>query len=447
MEDVIVGISTSLGVGAISIIRVSGPDCIKIVNKIFNGNDLEKKDSHTISYGHIYYKNEKIDEVLVSIMKGPKTYTTEDVVEINCHGGINTTKRIVEILLSEGCRYAEPGEFTKRAFLNGRIDLVEAESVNDLINAKSDASRKLALNNIGGKLTEKINNIRKELIDIIANIEVNIDYPEYEDIDVVTNEDILPKIEKIKRNLDKLLEGAKNGTIIKNGINVALIGKPNVGKSSILNALIDENKAIVTDIAGTTRDIVEGTIALNGVLINFIDTAGIRETEDIVEKIGVEKSLELSKKSDLTIIVLNNNEEISEEEEKLIKSIPKEKRLIFINKCDLENKLKLDDDYINGNTLNIDGLDNLKEAIINKFQLENIMDKELSFISSVRQLDLIKKAIKDIESTINNINNGVNIDIVEIDIRSAWENLGEIIGASYREELLDTLFSNFCLGK
>ena len=447
MDDIIVGLSTALGVGAISIIRVSGYGSISMVNKIFKGENLENKSSHTITYGHIVYQNEIIDEVLVTIMKSPKTYTTEDIVEINCHGGISTTNKIIEILLECGCRLAEAGEFTKRAFINGRIDLIESESVNDLINAKSDASRKLALNNIGGNLTKKINIIREELIDIISNIEVNIDYPEYEDIEIITNKKILPKIEKIKEKINYLLKGAQNGKLIRNGINVALVGKPNVGKSSILNSLIDEEKAIVTDIAGTTRDIVEGNMVLNGVLINFIDTAGIRKTNDIVEQIGVNKSLELVKSADLIIVVLNNNEILTNEEKELIDSIEQNKQLIFVNKNDLETKLEIKQNYIFGNTTNVDGLNDLKKAIIEKFELDKIMDKDLSLISNVRQIDLIKKSLDDIESAIKNIKNNFAIDIVEIDIRNAWEHLGEIIGANYNEELLDNLFSNFCLGK
>ena len=447
MDDIIVGLSTALGVGAISIIRVSGSGSISMVNKIFKGENLENKSSHTITYGHIVYQNEIIDEVLVTIMKSPKTYTTEDIVEINCHGGISTTNKIIEILLECGCRLAEAGEFTKRAFINGRIDLIESESVNDLINAKSDASRKLALNNIGGNLTKKINIIREELIDIISNIEVNIDYPEYEDIEIITNKKILPKIEKIKEKINYLLKGAQNGKLIRNGINVVLVGKPNVGKSSILNSLIDEEKAIVTDIAGTTRDIVEGNMVLNGVLINFIDTAGIRKTNDIVEQIGVNKSLELVKSADLIIVVLNNNEIFTNEEKELIDSIEQNKRLIFVNKNDLETKLEIKQNYIFGNTTNVDGLNDLKKAIIEKFELDKIIDKDLSLISNVRQIDLIKKSLDDIESAIKNIKNNFAIDIVEIDIRNAWEHLGEIIGANYNEELLDNLFSNFCLGK
>ncbi len=447
MDDIIVGLSTALGVGAISIIRVSGSGSISMVNKIFKGENLENKASHTITYGHIVYQDEIIDEVLVTIMKSPKTYTTEDIVEINCHGGISTTNKIIEILLENGCRLAEAGEFTKRAFINGRIDLIESESVNDLINAKSDASRKLALNNIGGHLTKKITIIRDELVDIISNIEVNIDYPEYEDIEVITNKKILPKIEIIKEKINYLLKGAQNGKLIRNGINVALVGKPNVGKSSILNSLIDEEKAIVTDIAGTTRDIVEGNMVLNGVLINFIDTAGIRKTNDIVEQIGVNKSLELVKSADLIIVVLNNNEILTNEEQELIDSIDQKKRLIFVNKNDLETKLDIKQNYVFGNTITVDGLNDLKKAIVEKFELDKIMDKDLSLISNVRQIDLIKKSLEDIESAIKNIKNDVAIDIVEIDIKKAWEHLGEIIGANYNEELLDNLFSNFCLGK
>lgn len=447
MDDIIVGLSTALGVGAISIIRVSGSGSISMVNKIFKGENLENKASHTITYGHIVYQDEIIDEVLVTIMKSPKTYTTEDIVEINCHGGISTTNKIIEILLENGCRLAEAGEFTKRAFINGRIDLIESESVNDLINAKSDASRKLALNNIGGHLTKKITIIRDELVDIISNIEVNIDYPEYEDIEVITNKKILPKIEIIKEKINYLLKGAQNGKLIRNGINVALVGKPNVGKSSILNSLIDEEKAIVTDIAGTTRDIVEGNMVLNGVLINFIDTAGIRKTNDIVEQIGVNKSLELVKSADLIIVVLNNNEILTNEEQELIDSIDQKKRLIFVNKNDLETKLDIKQNYVFGNTTTVDGLNNLKKAIVEKFELDKIMDKDLSLISNVRQIDLIKKSLEDIESAIKNIKNDVAIDIVEIDMKKAWEHLGEIIGANYNEELLDNLFSNFCLGK
>lgn len=447
MNDTIVGLSTALATQAVSIIRVSGKESIKIVNNIFKGKDLEKVESHTINYGHIFYHDKIIDEVLVSIMKSPKTYTKEDIVEINSHGGISTTNKIIEILLELGCRLAEPGEFTKRAFLNGRIDLIEAEAVNDLINAKTEKNRTLALNNMSGKLTSKINEIREELIKIISNIEVNIDYPEYEDINVVTTNEIVNIIKKIKSELEKLLKDSKDSNLIKNGINVAIIGKPNVGKSSILNHLLNEDKAIVTDIAGTTRDIVEGQILLNGTLINLIDTAGIRETNDLVEQIGVKKSLDYISKADLVLIVLNNNEELSLEDKEIIEQVSDNKRLIFVNKNDLPNKLKLDYKYVTGNTISKDGLDNLKNEIIKKFELDNITEKDITYISNIRQVNHIKDALNSINSALDNINEDISIDIIEIDLRSAWESLGDIIGANYNEELIDNLFANFCLGK
>ena len=447
MEDTICAVATSRMVGAISIIRVSGDEALDIVSRIFKGKDLKKVASHTINYGHIVYNEEVIDEVLVSVMLKPNTYTKEDVVEINSHGGLNTTKKILEILINCGCRLAEPGEFTKRAFLNGRIDLAEAESVNDLINAKTDMARKLALNNLTGNFSKEIKRVRQKITDVMANIEVNIDYPEYNDIEVVTNDTLLPKLKEVKSDVERLIKSSENSKIIKEGIDVAIVGKPNVGKSSILNRLLDEDKAIVTDIAGTTRDIVEGSISLNGFLINFIDTAGIRETEDVVEKIGVQKSREVIDNADLVIIVLNNNEKITEYEEELIKSIPENKRIILVNKSDLDRKINLDDKYILGNTVEENGLDNLKNELIKVLDLNNLMNKDLTYASNVRQLSLLKKALKSLEDAIKNIGGSVPIDMVEIDISNAWKHLGEITGEVYEDELLDTLFSNFCVGK
>ena len=445
MEDTICAIATSLGVGAISIIRVSGKDTINIVNKIFKGKDLTKVQSHTIHYGYICDGEEIIDEVLVSVMLAPKTYTKEDIIEINSHGSINATNKIMELLLDNGCRIAEPGEFTKRAFLNGRIDLTQAESVNDLINASSDNQRKLALNNLKGTLTKRIRSFRKELVSLMANIEVNIDYPEYDDIEVMTKETLIPKLNKLKDELKKLIMDSKNSRIINEGINVAIVGRPNVGKSSILNKLLDEKKAIVTNIAGTTRDIVEGSISLNGFKINFIDTAGIRKTTDIVEKIGVTKSKKVIKDADLVVVVLNGNEKLTLDDEKLIKNISSKKRIIFVNKSDLKLKINLEDNYILGNSKEDLGLDSLKNAIIDKLNLENIT-KDMTYISNVRQLDLLKKALKSIEEALNNLVI-MPVDIALIDIKNAWNYLGEITGEVYQDELIDTLFSNFCLGK
>lgn len=449
MYDTICAISSSSGIGAISIVRITGPEAIDIVDKIFSGT-LKDKKTHTIHYGHIIDNGNVVDEVLVMLMRGPKTYTTEDTVEINCHGGISTTGKILEILINNGARLAEPGEFTKRAFLNGRINLLEAESVNDLIVAKTDAARTLAINNVGGKLTEKIRELREKIVKILSNIEVNIDYPEYTDELVVTHELMNKYLGEITKDLDILVSGAKNGRLIKNGVNIAIIGKPNVGKSSILNYLLDEDKAIVTNIPGTTRDIVEGTITLNGVALNFIDTAGIRETDDIVEKIGVDKSKSVASSADIIIYVLNNNEEISSEELENMGNLDSKKTIIFVNKSDLEQKINLGNisrEIILGNTVSDDGLDNLLVAIKNKLNLDSIVNKDMSYLSNIREITLVNKASVALNSANKSLEEGLPIDVIEIDLKRAWEYLGEIIGDAYEDELVDNIFSNFCLGK
>ena len=451
MFDTICAISTALGVGAISIVRITGPNSIDIVNKIFKGKDLHKVDSHTINYGFIKDKEEIIDEVLVSVMKAPKTYTTEDLVEINCHGGIATTNRVLELLLTSGARLAEPGEFTKRAFLNGRIDLIEAESVGDLINSETEKSMKLSLNGVTGNITELVNNIRKELVAISANIEVNIDYPEYEDALILTNTLVKPKITSIKKELENLLKESQNSKLIKQGIDVAIVGKPNVGKSSLLNTLLEEKKAIVTNIAGTTRDIVEGKISIDGILLNLIDTAGLRETDDIVEKIGVNKSKEIIDKSDLIILVLNNNEPLSNEEKDLINKLNNKKLIVYINKNDLEKKINEKEinskNIIYGNTLEYKNLNNLKDKIRELFNLGEIETSNLNYLSNSRQISLVKKSIEVLNNCLEQINNNVEIDLLAIDIKECYDLLGEIIGSTYKDELLDEIFSNFCLGK
>lgn len=449
MYDTICAISTSIGIGAISIVRITGPEAIDIVGKVFSGN-LKNKETHTIHYGHIIDNGNVIDEVLVMLMRGPKTYTTEDTVEINCHGGISTTGKILEILINNGARLAEPGEFTKRAYLNGRINLLEAESVNDLIVAKTDAARTLAINNAGGKLTKKIRKLREKIVKILSNIEVNIDYPEYTDELEVTHELMNKYLSEITKDLDNLVSGAKNGRLIKNGVNIAIIGKPNVGKSSILNYLLDEDKAIVTNIPGTTRDIVEGTITLNGVALNFIDTAGIRETDDIVEKIGVDKSKNIAKNADIIIYVLNNNEEISPEELETMGNLDSKKLIIFVNKSDLEQKINLGNisrEIILGNTVSDNGLDNLLVAIKNKLNLDSIVNKDMSYLSNIREITLVNKANDALNSANKSLEEGLPIDVIEIDLKRAWEYLGEIIGDAYEDELVDNIFSNFCLGK
>ncbi len=451
MDDTIVAISTALGVGAISIIRVSGNEAIKIVNKVFLGKDLEKVPSHTIHYGHIKDGEEIVDEVLVSVMRTPKTFTREDVVEINCHGGIITTNRILEILLNNGCRLAEPGEFTKRAFLNGRIDLLEAEGVMDLINSKTEQSRALAINQVAGKVSNIINHLRQQILEVLANIAVNIDYPEYEDIEELTIQELEEKIKYIKKQIIKIIEESENGKIIKEGIITAIIGKPNVGKSSILNKLLDEEKAIVTNIPGTTRDIVEGTLNINGLLLNIIDTAGIRKTDDVVESIGVKRSLELIDKSDLILYVLNNNEKITEEDLEIISKLKNKNHIIIVNKIDLEKEINEEilknKNIVYMSTVKNIGFDELKNKIKEIYNLEKIKTKDLTYLTNARSISIMKTILKIIEDIEGAIANNEFIDMIEIDLKKIWQLLGEIIGETYDDELIDQLFKQFCLGK
>lgn len=448
MEDTIVAISTSVGEGAISIIRLSGHDALNIASKVFT-KDLTKVDSHTIHYGFITSNNEKIDEVLVSVMKTPKTFTREDIVEINCHGGIATTNKVLEVLLENGARLAEPGEFTKRAFLNGRIDLLEAEATMDLISSKAESARKISINTLTGETSNLIKNLRSELVKIISNIEVNIDYPEYEDIEVLTNESILPDIKKFKEKLEEIIKKSEDSKVIKEGIRVGIIGRPNVGKSSLLNSLLEEEKAIVTDVPGTTRDIVEGSLIVSGIPLNIIDTAGIRKTEDTVEKIGVEKSLKIIDTSDLLIYILNNNEEITEEEKEILEKTKNKKRIIVVNKIDLKTKLnkKLLDSYIEISVKENIGIDKIKDEIKRLFNIGEISTNDMTYLSNARSITLLKKSLNNINDAINEINNNNPIDIVELSLKESWNNLGEVIGETYTDELLDELFSRFCLGK
>ena len=450
MNDTIVAISTALGVGAISIVRLSGNDAINIVNKCFEGKDLTKVDSHTIHYGFIKNETERIDEVLVSVMRAPKTYTTEDIVEINCHGGIITTKQVLEIMLNSGARLAEPGEFTKRAFLNGRIDLVESEAIMDLIESKSSEAKKMALSQLYGDLSKLITSFRDRLKNLLSSIEVNIDYPEYYDIEIVTEEKIAKEIKSMKEELKNLIEKSKSSSIIKNGIQTVILGRPNVGKSSILNKLLDEEKAIVTNVAGTTRDIVEGQTYIDGILIKFIDTAGIRKTDDIVEKIGVEKSLKAVEDADLIILVLNNNEELTAEDLEILEKTKDKQRIIVINKKDLERNIKLPENLENvveTDTNSIEGIDSLKSKIKEMFNLEKITTKDYTYLSNSRQISLITKAYQSILSAEKSLNESLPIDLIAIDLKECFDLLGQVIGISYTDEIIDNLFENFCVGK
>ena len=452
MEDTIVAISTANGVGAISIIRLSGPTALDVASSIFKGKDLKKVASHTINHGYIVDKNGSIiDEVLVSVMLAPKTYTTEDIVEINTHGGIASTNKVLELCLVNGARLAQPGEFTKRAFLNGRIDLTEAEAIEDVINSSTDKSLRLSMNQLTGSLKNLITEIRKDIMSLIANIEVNIDYPEYEDAEDITLQKLKEKLLPIKTKLEELLKNSNDAKIIKNGINICMIGRPNVGKSSLLNAFLEEDKAIVTDIAGTTRDIVEGETIINGIKINFLDTAGIRETANVVEKIGVDKSKKIINTADLIILVLNNNEKLTTDDLELLDLVKDKNYIIFINKNDLPAKIDLlASKYTNvvyGNTLTTAGIKELREMITTLFNLEKISTNDATYITNARHKALIEVALNYLNSALENIDNSYSVDMLEIDIRACWDILGEIIGATYKDELLDELFSNFCLGK
>lgn len=451
MQDTIAAISTALGIGAISIIRVSGTEAITIVNKIFNGQDLKKCRSHSIHYGYIKDNKETIDEVLISLMKAPKTFTKEDIVEINCHGGTQTTKKILELLLLNGARLAEPGEFTKRAFLNGRIDLIEAESIMDLINAKTEKALKLSINSLTGSVSQLITQMREKILNLLANIAVNIDYPEYEDIEEVTLEKITQELSKIQGNLLKLISSSENSRIIKEGIKTLIIGKPNVGKSSLLNGLLEEERAIVTDIAGTTRDTVEGKLIIDGIIFELIDTAGIRETEDAIEKIGVKRSLKYLEEADLIIAVFDASNPFSDEDKEIINKIKKKKVIAVLNKMDLINNYKRInlpfERIVYTSTFDPKTIENLKQVIMQMYKLDKIDINDYTYLSNVRQVSLAKEAYKLTLEVLENIREQTPIDMLEIDIRLIWEKLGEIIGETYPDSLIDKIFSNFCLGK
>lgn len=449
-NDTIAAIATSMGRSAVNIIKISGPESISIVSKIFT-KDLSKLEPNTINYGFIKEGNELIDEVLVSLFTSPNSQTGEDIVEINTHGGISVTNKVLELVLSNGARLAEPGEFLKRAFLNGKKDLIEAEAISDLINAKTEEARKMSLKGLSGELSKKIKTLRNKILNIIANIEVNIDYPEYEDAIIYTNELLKTNINEIQSDLEKLVKESEKGTLLNNGINVGIIGKPNVGKSSLLNLLINEEKAIVTDIEGTTRDIVEGNITINGVTLNLIDTAGIRETNNVVEKLGVEKSKDIINKSDLIIALFDISRPFTLEDEAILSSIKAKKSIIILNKTDLPTKIDLNK-FTSYNVIKTSVKEDIgKEELLNMikelFSLNEIETGDFTYLSNARQISLIKEALKlCLEIKYQNEQN-TPVDLIQIDLQNLWEKLGEITGDAYKDELLDEIFSKFCLGK
>ncbi|WP_226038296.1 tRNA uridine-5-carboxymethylaminomethyl(34) synthesis GTPase MnmE [Aquibacillus saliphilus] len=455
--DTITAISTPIGEGAIAIVRLSGPEAVKISNKLFQGNDLTSVNSHTIHYGKIIdpSTSEVAEEVMVTIMRGPRTFTREDVVEINCHGGLASVNRLLELVLAEGARLAEPGEFTKRAFLNGRIDLSQAEAVMDLIRAKTDKAMNVALKQMDGRLSKLIQSLRQELLETVAHVEVNIDYPEYDDVEEMTLEMMVKKTNQVYVEIERLLQMAKQGKILREGISTAIIGRPNVGKSSLMNALVHENKAIVTDIPGTTRDAIEEYVNIRGVPLRLVDTAGIRETEDIVERIGVEKSRQVLKESDLILLVLNYGEELTKEDLNLFKVVEDLDIIVIVNKTDLDQKIDIDKikHYANGRpvitTALIEevGIDALETAIADTFFAGELDVGDLTYVSNVRHIQLLKQALQSLTDAINGIEDKMPIDLVQIDVTRTWELLGEIVGDTVQESLIDQLFSQFCLGK
>ena len=450
MEDTICAVATLVGESSINVIRVSGNNSIKIVNKIFD-KDLSKKNTHTITYGFIIENDEKIDEVLVSVFKSPKSFTTEDIVEINVHGGNITVNKVMELLISNGARLAEPGEFLKRAFLNGRIDLTQAEAVGDLINAQTEGSRKMALKGIDKTIFNEISVLKKKILSLIANIEVNIDYPEYEDAVIVTKKIIKENLSEVKSTINDLLKNSKKGLLIKNGLKISIVGKPNVGKSSLLNLLLNEDKAIVTNIKGTTRDIVEGNLIIDGVKVDILDTAGIRQTEDVVESVGVKKSLQAINDSDLILFVIDSEYGFDLEDELILNKVKEKNVLVIYNKSDKNKNYKCDKlakfNNINISTFDKKSLDIINNKISEIFDLKYIGESNYTYISNARQIGLLNNSIKIIREIETALKKDYEVDMIEIDLRRLWNTLSSITGEVNDNDLLNEIFSKFCLGK
>ncbi|WP_339188265.1 tRNA uridine-5-carboxymethylaminomethyl(34) synthesis GTPase MnmE [Bacillus sp. FSL M8-0025] len=458
--DTIAAISTPMGEGAIAIVRLSGPEAIQIADRIYKGpkgKTLSSVESHTIHYGHIVDRpsDRVVEEVMVSVLKAPRTFTREDVIEINCHGGIVTVNQVLQLALREGARLAEPGEFTKRAFLNGRIDLSQAEAVMDLIRAKTDRAMNVAMNQMEGRLSALVRRLRSEILETLAHVEVNIDYPEYDDVEEMTHQILVEKATAVKKEIETLLRTSEQGKILREGLSTVIIGRPNVGKSSLLNSLVHEAKAIVTDIPGTTRDVIEEYVNVRGVPLRLVDTAGIRETEDIVERIGVERSRQVLKEADLILLVLNYSEELSEEDVKLFEAVEGMDVIVILNKTDLEAKIDTERvrELANGrpvvttSLLKEEGINDLEEAIQSLFYTGAIESDDLTYVSNTRHISILQQAKRAIEDALSGIEQDVPIDMVQIDLTRCWELLGEIIGDSVHESLIDQLFSQFCLGK
>lgn len=451
--DTITAISTPLGEGAIGIVRLSGTEAISIANRVFKNKDLNQVASHTLTYGHIQDpdRDQIVDEVMVSVMRSPKTFTREDVVEINTHGGIAVTNEILQLLIRQGARMAEPGEFSKRAFLNGRVDLTQAEAVMDLIRAKTDKAMNIAVKQLEGSLRELIDQTRQEILATLAQVEVNIDYPEYDDVEEMTTQLLREKTAAFSQLLTNLLRTAKRGKILREGLSTAIIGRPNVGKSSLLNNLLQEDKAIVTDIAGTTRDVIEEYVNIKGVPLKLIDTAGIRETDDVVEKIGVERSKKALEEADLVLLVLNGSEPLTAQDRELLTISQTSNRIVLLNKTDLPQAIERDqvpEDALEISVLTNQNIDHIEDRINHLFfDNQGLSEKDATYLSNARHISLIEKALEALEAVNEGLALGMPVDLLQVDMTRCWEILGEITGDAAPDELITQLFSQFCLGK
>lgn len=446
------------GIGGIGIVRLSGDKTFDIIKKIFvakNKNSLDNIKGYTIKYGNIIDNDEIIDEVLVSFFVAPKSYTTEDMCEINTHGGIIVTKKILEICLKNGANLAEPGEFTKRAFLNGRIDLLQAESVIDIINAKSEKEAKQGIKSLEGNISKAINDIKQDILDVMVNIEVSIDYPEYDEVGEIRNQEVIDVLNKVKTKLMKLEKSFDSGRLIKEGIKTAIIGKPNAGKSSLLNFILNEDRAIVTEYAGTTRDTIEEFVNVCGIPLNLVDTAGIRETDDFVEKIGIEKSKKAADDAELIIAIIDSSKDLDEEDLEILSLAKNKKSIIVLNKVDLDRKIYKDNKQISivsshiveMSALKKEGINSLYEEIEKMFNFEEINLGNEIMITNIRQKNLISKAIENSNKSIQSLNENMPIDIITIFIKDILEDLAEITGESVTEDIINEIFAKFCLGK
>ena len=457
--DTIAAISTPPGEGGIGIVRLSGDEALEIADKVYKMGEktLIDQPSHTIHYGNLHdpKTDEKIDEVMMTVMRAPKTYTREDIVEINTHGGVLVTNKVLQIVLAAGARLAEPGEFTKRAFLNGRIDLSQAEAVMDVIRAKTDSAMHNAISQLDGNLSQIISDIRQEILNTLAQVEVNIDYPEYDDVEEMTSKLLQEKAIEVKNQVERILETAQQGKILRDGLATAIIGRPNVGKSSLLNAFARQDKAIVTDIAGTTRDVIEEFVNVKGVPLRLIDTAGIRETDDEVERIGVTRSKKAINEAELVLLVFDQSQELTDADFEMLQLTENKERLVLLNKMDLPQKLNVDillekvepKSIISLSIAENTGMEEVEKAITDLFFAGKTGEKDATYISNIRHISLLEHAVDALEEVVNGIDLGMPVDLVQIDLTRAWDALGEVTGEAVQDELITQLFSQFCLGK